>query len=363
MPDVVASAPGRVNLIGEHTDYHQGFVLPTVLPQRTQVRLRTRPDGVVRVTSAVMRDGTQEYSLGAELPQGTWIDYIQGVTAAAAQRGFTLQGFDASITSALPAGGGVSSSAALTVALLRALRKTGMLTIDDVQIAALAQLAETDFVGAPIGIMDQMACSLGHPGDALFIDTRTLHYERIPLPASAGLIVIDSGVPHEHASGRYRERRRESFAGAALLGTKWLRDATAIPADLPPGSELVARRARHVITENQRVLEAVRSLRAADLPRLGQLFRESHASQRDDYQTSTPEIDALVEIAERDPAVYGARLTGGGFGGAVVMLTRADETQEAAARILSAYKQTTARRGANLVPCADDNSLEHIKCG
>ncbi|HUQ87508.1 MAG TPA: galactokinase [Vicinamibacterales bacterium] len=362
MREVTASAPGRVNLIGEHTDYHQGFVLPTVLPQRTTVTLRPRKDSTVHVTSAAMPDG-QQFIIGKETKRGGWVDYIQGVTTAATKRGFTLRGFDASITSTLPVGGGVSSSAALTVALLRAMRMSGMVTADDLQIAEIAQRAETDFVGAPIGIMDQMACSIGRPGEALFIDTRSLDYEHIPLPASLGLIVIDSGITHDHAGGQYGQRRNESFAAARMLGVQFLRDATELPSSIPPGSELIARRARHVITENLRVLEAVDALRDRDLARLGQLFRESHASQRDDYETSVPDIDTLVTIGERDPAVYGARMTGGGFGGSVVMLARAGETDAAASRILAAYQQKTARHGAVLVPCAEHKNQDQLKCG
>lgn len=357
-PTVVASAPGRVNLIGEHTDYHQGFVLPTVLPQSTTIRLRPRRDQQVRVTSAEMHDGVHEFTLGSELPGGRWIDYVQGVTAAARHRGFALQGFDATVTSTVPPGAGVSSSAAMTVALSRALRDAGMLPIDDVQIAALAQVAETDFVGAPIGIMDQMACSLSHPGEALFIDTRSLHYERIALPPAAALIVIDSGITHEHATGKYGLRRQESFAAAAALGVRWLRDATLESIEWTALSDLHRRRARHVVTENQRVLASVRALRARDLTALGRLLTASHASQRDDYQTSTPEIDRLVEIGAADPSVYGARLTGGGFGGSVVMVAEAAAAAAAADRIVSEYQRNTGKRGSVLLPFAGEQVKE-----
>jgi galactokinase len=358
-PVVVASAPGRVNLIGEHTDYHQGLVLPTVIPQSTTIRLRPRGDQQVRVASAEMHDGVHDYALGSELPTGTWIDYVQGVTAAARLRGFELKGFEAAVTSTVPPGAGVSSSAAMTVALLRALREAGMLPINDVEIAGLAQAAETEFVGAPIGIMDQMACSLSRPGEALFLDTRSLHYERITLPTDAALIVIDSGITHEHATGQYGVRRQESFDAARALGVRWLRDATLEMIQTAPLSNLQRRRARHVVTENQRVLASVRALRAGNLRALGELLNASHASQRDDYQTSTPQIDQLVEVGIADPRVYGARLTGGGFGGSVVMLAEAGAAAAAADRILAEYQRRTANRGTILLPVSGEHITEH----
>ena len=360
-PTVVSAAPGRVNLIGEHTDYHQGFVLPTVIPQRTTVAMRVRGDEHVRVVSETMADGVRGYWIGAERRGGNWLDYVQGVTAVAGTAGFPLQGFDAAITSTLPAGGGVSSSAALTVALLRALRDTKLTSMDDVQIAQMAQRAETEFVGAPVGIMDQMACSLGRDREALFIDTRSLEYQRLPLPVDAELIVINSGITHAHADGEYRQRRNESFAAAKELGVRYLRDAGGRERCLT-GKTVGQRRARHVITENARVLEAVTAIRERDVARLGGLFSTSHRSQRDDYETSTPEIDALIEIGERDPGVYGARLTGGGFGGSVVMLAKPDSAAAAAARILDEYQRLIGCGGSILLPMPVPHKKEAIQC-
>ena len=205
----IADVPGRVNLMGEHTDYHEGFVLPIVIPQRTQVRVRRRTDRRVGASSASIAEGAGEYELGAESPGRGWLDYIQGVTVALSQRGYRLPGFDAAIESSVPVGAGVSSSAALEVSLLRSLRILFGLAIDDVAIAIAARAAETDFVGAPVGIMDQMASSLGRAGEALFLDTRTLDIERVALPATIELGVIDSGVPHAHAAGSTQ------FAGAS----------------------------------------------------------------------------------------------------------------------------------------------------
>ncbi|MEO5819500.1 MAG: galactokinase [Vicinamibacteraceae bacterium] len=350
-PDAEGSAPARVNLIGEHTDYHEGYVLPTVLPQRTHIWLRRGERGAVRAYSATLSGDAAAYRLGAEEPGHGWIDYVQGVTRILRDHGIEVEGFDAWIASTIPVGGGVSSSAALCVALLRGLRTLQGLALDDHAIARLAQRVETEFVGAPVGIMDQMACSLGRPGEALFIDTRAIAFERIPWPADAELIVIDSGVAHQHAGGGYVDRRRESFAAAAALGVSHLRDVgvEALPAiaRLP---DVQARRARHIVTENQRVLDAVAALRADDLPAVGRLFAASHASMRDDYEITTPEIDALAAIGQADPAVHGARMTGGGFGGAVVMLARAGEGRAAAERIGRAYDAQVGRRATILSP-------------
>jgi galactokinase len=352
MPETVsASAPGRVNLIGEHTDYHDGFVLPAPIPRRTTVHLERRSDRLVRARSSSISNDRAEFEIGRERPGRGWLDYVQGVTAALVNSGRAIGGFDVQVESTIPLGAGVSSSAALEVALLRGIRALFDLDLDDVAVAQLAFSAETGFVGVPVGIMDQMAASLGRDGEALFLDTRTLDVKHLPIPASIEVAVIDSGIRHRHAGGDYAVRRRESFEAAALLGVGRLRDLDAD--QLPRLAALpatLARRARHVVTENERVVEAVKALAAADAVRLGALFAASHASMRDDYEVSTPEIDTLVEIARRHADVYGARLTGGGFGGAVVVVARAEAAAAAAHDICDAYRRETSRDGEVLVP-------------
>jgi galactokinase len=346
-----ASAPGRVNLLGEHTDYHEGFVLPTTIPQRTQAALAGRADRLVRAWSAGTSADVEQYTLGKESPGRGWLDYVQGLTAALAQRGVAVPGFDLHLESTVPIGGGVSSSAALEIAVLRALRERFDLSFGDVELAKIGRAAENDFVGAPVGIMDQMAASVGRTGEALFLDTRTLAFERIPLPPSLQLLVIDSGVVHRHAGGEYATRRRESFDAAARLGVPFLRDAGV---EMLPRIEalepLLRRRARHIVTENQRVLEAVAALRAGDAAAMGRLMNESHASMRDNYQTSTPEIDTLVEIAQAQSDAFGARLTGGGFGGAIVALVRAGTAADVSARIAREYTARTRLPASVIVP-------------
>ncbi|HEV7731663.1 MAG TPA: galactokinase [Candidatus Binatia bacterium] len=318
MTHVVASAPGRVNLIGEHTDYNDGLVLPLAIPQRTTVTLIRRDDDRICVTSAV-GDGPREYRLGQETRGGDWLDYVQGCTAMLAAHG-RLGGADLHITSTVPVGAGLSSSAALEVAVLRAFRAAFGLALDDVALAGTAHRAEHDFVGARVGIMDQMAASLADERTALYLDVQTMAVERVPVPSSLGLVVVDSGIAHRNLGGGYQARRAECDVACRLLGVPSLRalgdDALARAAALPSPLD---RRVRHVVTENQRVRDTVAALRAGDLRRLGALFTASHASMRDDYAVSLPEIDALVERAEAQSGVLGARLTGGGFGGAIVV--------------------------------------------
>jgi galactokinase len=341
---------GRVNLIGEHTDYNDGFVLPTSIPQSTVAALAPRPDGRVRVYSDDLGQGG-EFDLGSETPGRGWLDYVQGVTQALTRAGFAIGGFDLEVRSVVPLGSGLSSSAALEVAVLRGLRQLFALDLDDVTIAKLGQRAENDFVGAPVGIMDQMASSLAQPGVALFIDTRSLTYELVSLPQGTELAVINSGVAHNHAAGDYRTRRAECERAASALGVAALRDVGIDSLErvmtLP---DPISRRARHVVTENQRVLDAVASMRRGDAVELGRLFSASHASERDDFEVSVPEVDLLVELMEAEPAVYGARLTGGGFGGSIVALVREGDAVDAAERVREKYTRQTARQATILVP-------------
>jgi len=352
-PDVVVSAPGRVNLIGEHTDYNGGYVLPMAIPQRTWVAISHAADHHARVSSRNLGGGDRirEFSVGGEVVTRSWIDYVQGVTQAMARDGHAVRGFDLAIVSDVPLGSGLSSSAALEVAVLRGLRDLFRLELDDVRLAQLGQIAENDFVGAPVGLMDQMAASLADDRTALFLDTRTLQYEQVPLPGGGGLVVINSGVAHNHASGDYRTRRAECERAAAALGVPQLRDLG--PADLPRVAALpepLDRRARHVVTEDERVLESVAAMKAGDLRRLGELFAASHASQRDDFEVSVREIDLLVDLASAEPGVFGARLTGGGFGGSIVALVEASASAGIGERVARAYRERSGHTPAILVP-------------
>jgi len=354
-PVLAADAPGRVNLIGEHTDYNGGYVLPTVIPQRTRVELAPRPDHVVRVWSANVDEDQRlaEFVLGRETPTRTWLDYVQGVAVALRLRGHQLRGADLRIESAVPIGSGLSSSAALEVSVARALRAAFDLRLDDVELAMVGKWAENEFVGAPTGIMDQMVASLGRPGEALFIDTRSLRTEPVQLPPSVELVVIDSGVRHRLVTGEYATRRSQCEEACRRLGVAELRDVGV--ADLPGVEALeepFRRRARHVVTEDERVLQAVAALRANDPAQAGELFYASHASMRDDYEVSVPQVDALVEIASTERDVYGARLTGGGFGGSVVILAKHGEGRRVARRVADRYRRECVEHPTVLLPQA-----------
>jgi galactokinase len=348
---VIGEAPGRVNLIGEHTDYNDGFVLPAALPLRTRVELATRSGRDVRVWSAAFPERPPvTFSLDTSAAAGDWADYLRAMVWALDLHRFD-RGFDARVESTLPLGSGLSSSAALQVAAGRAIRDTFHLELDDLAIAVLARKAETDFVGAPVGIMDQMACSLADTRAALFIDTRTLSYERVSLPPDVELLVIDSGVRHSHASGDYRVRRDECHRAAALLGVSALRDLGLNDLRAIDGlPDPLNRRARHVVTENARVLAAVDALRGVDPKEVGRLFVESHASMRDDFEVSVPAVDALVETACVVDGVYGARLTGGGFGGAIVAMTDAGRAATIGEAIAAQHNRHSPQRAVVLVP-------------
>lgn len=353
-PLFVADAPGRVNLIGEHTDYSGGFVLPTAIPQKTTILLAPRDDREVHLYSAAFGPGQEwaRYGLGEEHRQGQWSDYIAGVTWLIQQKNLALTGFNALIHSDIPIGAGLSSSAALLVAMFRGLRRLCQLAIDDVQIALLSQTVENEFVGARVGIMDQMAASLADRGTALFLDTRSLHFERIKLPMELmDLFIINSGIAHRLVDGGYNARREACEEAARVLGIPQLRDLQIHDLSrLDMLSPLLHKRARHVITENSRVQEAVQAILASDLQRLGTLMWASHASMRDDFEVSLPEIDFLVESARAQPGVYGARLTGGGFGGSIVGICEQGQGQVVAAEITRLYQQTWARQATVLLP-------------
>ena len=350
---VIGEAPGRVNLIGEHTDYSGGYVLPTVIPQTTAVAAAVNGDTAARAWSASMPEGQQQvrFIVGEETRSGSWGDYVQGASALLRAAGHRISGFDAVIRSEVPLGSGLSSSASLTVAVLRALRHLFELQLDDVALAGLARRVETDFIGVPVGVMDPIACALGSAHHALFLDTRELTWQLVRIPSTTEFAVINSGITHSIATGSYRQRRQECDAATRALGVGDLRD---IPeSDLRRTEtlpELLRKRARHIITENGRVLAAVDALRKRDMTRFGELMDGSHVSLRDDYEVSLPEIDRMVQIARDQRGVLGARITGGGFGGSIVVLTQAGQAARVAAAVAAAARDQLRLRPQVLVP-------------
>lgn len=350
-PETTARAPGRVNLIGEHIDYNGGSVLPTVIPQCACVAIAAREGTEIRAASEDLGASLESFSLESETPRGSWIDYVQGATQLLRVEGAPVGGFDAWIRSDVPIGSGLSSSAALLVALLRALRERFSLRLDDVQIARLAQRVENEFVGARVGIMDPMASSLGRERQALLLRTKDLTYRYVPIPDAIEIVVVDSGQEHRNAAGAYNRRRAECEEAARRLEIASLCDLPVASwgrlAALPPPLD---RRARHVVTENERVHAAVTALEGARVEELGALLDASHRSLRDDYEVSTPEVDALVEILRAREGVVGARLTGAGFGGAVVAAARAGAGEAAAHAAAREYARRTGLRGTVVVP-------------
>ncbi|MFC4425057.1 galactokinase [Deinococcus navajonensis] len=327
-PEVQASAPGRVNVLGEHTDYQGGFVLPTAIPQTTTVSLGRNGTAQHRVYAADLNEEAS-FAPGANA-DAPFARYVAGALAL----GGATEGLNVHVTSNVPMGAGLSSSAALEVATLRGLRTMGLLTANDVQIALTAQRVEHEFVGVKSGIMDQMASSLADTTTLLYLDTRSLERQLRPLPAGTELLVIDSGVPRRLAESGYNERRAQVEEASRLLGVRELRDVQD-PAQLDRLEPLLLRRARHVVSENLRVQEAVQPGLSASA--FGQLMNASHASLRDDYEVSHPEVDRLVELLQAQPEVYGARLTGAGFGGAVVALAQSGRAQEVGDRVTALY--------------------------
>ncbi|MBA3811533.1 MAG: galactokinase, partial [Caulobacteraceae bacterium] len=317
-PTVAFRAPGRINIIGEHTDYNLGLVMPAAIDRWCTVRARTNGARRLRVRSSAFA-GAVDLDLDALTNTGTWSAYVAGVAFVLARAGVALVGADLEIDSDVPVGAGISSSAALEVATVRALLALAGETADGTQVAHWAREAENDFVGIPCGIMDQFASANGVAGAAMMLDCRTLEATPVPVPTSARFLVVNSMQPHVHAGGEYAARRADCEAAARLLGIQTLRDLDEadLPRALPRLPQGLGRRARHVVTENARVRLAATAMSAGDLRALGGLINASHASLRDDMRVSLPMIDALAEIAQATAGVYGARVMGGGFGGCV----------------------------------------------
>ncbi|WP_314097540.1 galactokinase [Microbacterium foliorum] len=352
-PDGVWSAPGRVNLIGEHTDYNDGFVLPFAIPHRTYAAVGVRDDGLGRVrVASTFADEPVEVALDElddlfPTPSGTaprvpeWAAYPLGVAWALRQAGAEGRGLDIAITSDVPVGAGLSSSAAIEGATASALNDLWDAGLDRIALARVGRKAENEAVGAPTGIMDQMASMLGEPDAAIFLDCRSLDAVLVPVGiAEAGLaiLVMDTRVKHAHSTGGYGERRAACERGAAIMGVPSLRDVSVD--DLPRAEELMDdvtfRRVRHVVTENQRVLDTVRVLREDGARAIGDLLVASHASMRDDFEISVPELDTAVEAALAAGAI-GARMTGGGFGGAAIALIEQDAVQQVTDAVNAAF--------------------------
>lgn len=329
-PSLASRAPGRVNLIGEHTDYNDGFVLPIAIPYEVNVLAAPREDGQVRV-AALDLDTKATFVAGEAQPsEELWLRYPQGVVVELTRAGHVLRGLDIVYSGDVPVGAGLSSSAAVEVAFVELFSLASNISLSGPEVALLSRRVENEFVGVPTGVMDQFISALGEEGSALLLDCRSLEYRHIPINLEGvSVVVMDTGARRELASSEYRKRRAECEATVDRLRTRLgeiqaLRDVTT--AQLRENEDLLdeiqKKRARHVVEENERTLQAAEALAAGDSRRVGKLMAASHASLRDLYEVSSPELDAVVEIASGVEGVIGARMTGGGFGGAAVALVQ-----------------------------------------
>ena len=344
----IAAAPGRVNLIGEHTDYNDGFVFPMALERYTVIAAAPNGTNKITLTSGTAKD-TANIALGNPIKRGqpSWANYVKGVIVGFQRLGAKIPGFDAHIESTVPLGGGVSSSAALEVATATLLEAVTRKKLTQVQKGLLCQKAEHEFALMPCGIMDQFISVMGRQDHVLLLDCQSRKTQLVPMKSkSVAVLVINTNVKHELTGSEYPDRRRQCEEAAKLLGVKSLRNATLADVNAAPSqmSNLVFRRARHVVTEIERTTTAARAFARGDWETAGELMYASHGSLRGDYEVSCPELDDVVEIAHgigRKGGVYGCRMTGGGFGGCCVALVQASKVKAIAAKIARAYKAKT----------------------
>ncbi|MFN8621885.1 MAG: galactokinase [Chloroflexota bacterium] len=346
----IIRAPGRVNLIGEHTDYNDGFVLPAAIDLELRIAYLSTDDRRVELRSAE-KDAPLAFSLDAVgAPDGAWGDYVKGTALQLAEAGLATTGIRGVLASTVPVGAGLSSSAALELATCWALSGDTAPAADAMTLARLSQRAENEYVGMRCGIMDQFASASGAAGAAVLLDCRSLDHRSVPLPPDLVLVVAHTGVPRSLSGSAYNERRAQCEAAVAVFArhdpsVRALRDVDAAmlaryAEELEP---VVERRARHIVEENARVLDAERALSSGDLDEVGRLFAASHASLRDLYEVSCPELDVMVEIAQATPGVVAARMTGAGFGGCTVSLVRPDAVDALRDRLDGEYAQRTGR--------------------
>ena len=360
----LVQAPGRVNLIGEHTDYNEGFVFPAAIAFTTQVAIAKRDDRSLVVFSENYLEGC-EFDLDhlPTSPRGHWSDYVVGVVVLLTRRFGTLPGLNLLIHGHVPRGAGLSSSASLEVAVCSALLAISEEELDGTAVARLCQQAENEFVGARCGIMDQFVCVHGQKDYALQLDCRSLEYRLFPVPPEVRLVICNTMVRHSLAAGEYNQRREECEAAARYFSellpkVRALRDLTmedlvAFGGQLPPQ---IRKRARHVISENGRVLQAAGALKRKDLTFFGKLMADSHASLRDDFEVSCDELDLMVRLAQQSDGVYGARMTGGGFGGCAIALLQADHVERFKTTLAAEYEHATGRTPELYVSSAADGA-------
>lgn len=348
----LVQAPGRVNLIGEHTDYNDGFVLPCAINFGTLIAASARTDPVVRVVAADYHGEIDEFRLDqpiVPLADGAWPNYVRGVVKYLQEHGLALQGANLALTGDVPQGAGLSSSASLEVAVAQAFKTLqGFDELNPTDMALIAQRAENRFVGCNCGIMDQLVSARGEAGSALLIDCRSHETRAVPMPPDVAVMIVHSRVRRGLVGSEYNTRRKQCEAAAHHYGVQALRDLSLARLEAEAGNldATVLRRARHIVTENQRTLDAADALAAGDLPRMGLLMAASHRSMRDDFEITVPAVDQLVEILQTAiGAVGGARMTGGGFGGCVVALLPLDQVESVRRAVAQHYRAPTGEAG------------------
>lgn len=348
MEVVQARAPGRVNLIGEHTDYNDGFVLPCAVAYDTRVFGAQRPDRMVTVRSRFDEPAVFDLDRLPTERRGSWSDYVRGILTELLAAAVPLKGADLQVAATVPLGAGLSSSASFEVALALAMLAVADTQMPPVELARLAQRAEIDYVGTRCGIMDQFTVLFAREGSAICLDTRSLEYDLVAVPEQAVIVIANTMVRHDLSASAYNERRGECERAVELLRARYprvraLRDIELdeLLAESGRLPRLLFSRARHVVTENARVREAAQCLRTRDLERMGALMYASHESLRTDYAVSCPELDTMVEIAKEFDGTIGARMTGGGFGGCTVNLVRAERASEFRSHLATAYLRET----------------------
>ncbi|OCH13682.1 galactokinase [Aliivibrio sp. 1S165] len=364
-PTHIVQAPGRVNLIGEHTDYNDGFVLPCAINYQTVVAAAKRDDNIVRVVSVDYGNETDEFDITQEITfqeNKMWANYIRGVVKCLIGRGFEFKGADISVSGNVPQGAGLSSSAALEVVIGQTFKELYNLNISQAEIALNGQQAENEFVGCNCGIMDQMVSAEGNENHAMLLDCRSLETTAVAMPEDMSVVIINSNKKRGLVDSEYNTRRQQCEEAARIFGVKALRDVTIeeFNAKAHELDEMVAKRARHVITENDRTEEAAKVLASGDMKRMAVLMAESHASMRDDFEITVKEVDALVDIVKNVIGTEGGvRMTGGGFGGCIVALVPPTLVNEVKAAVEELYESATglkesiyvcqAKNGAGLV--------------
>jgi galactokinase len=346
---IFARAPGRVNLIGEHTDYNDGFVLPIAIDRAVWIALRPRNDKLVRIHSLDL-NAEATFELDSLKKGDGWAEYIKGVAYQLQGAGHTLSGFDAVMTGEVPRGAGLSSSAAVELAAARAFSAVSGFAWDAPTMARLAQKAENEWVGVKCGIMDQMASAVSKKGYALFLDCRTLEYKHTPIPANISIVILDTCTRRGLVDSAYNERRSQCEEAARWLGIKALRDINLDEfkrktKEKPGLNNIVLKRARHIITENARVLEAIETMKLGDVKHLGELFNASHESLSDDFEVTNEALNMMVDSARSLEGCYGARMTGAGFGGCAIALIDEDQTLPFTKAVSDLYKQRSGIDG------------------